>query len=109
MMAALKTLVIVMALLIVAGTGLIAWGLYEKAADPGFKPFAGGGEPPPEEASARPFGRIDLDLPSGCTIADSRPDGERLYVRVGPPGPCARIIVVDIVHGQVLGTIAVVP
>ena len=108
-MAALKTLVIALALLIVAGTGLIAWGLYEKAADPGFKPFAGSGEPPPAKTPTRPFGRIDLDLPAGCAIADSRPDGDRLYVRIGPPGPCARIVVVDIVQGRVLGTIAVAP
>lgn len=108
-MAALKALVIAMALLIVAGMGLMAWGLYEKAADPGFKPFAGGGEAAPPQASVRPFGRLDLDLPSGCAIADSRPDGERLYVHVGPPGPCARIVVIDIVGGRVLGTVKVSP
>ncbi len=108
-MAALKALVIAMALLIVAGMGLIAWGLYEKAADPGFKLFAGDGEAAPPQASVRPFGRVDLELPAGCTIADSRPDGERLYVRVGPPGPCARIVVVDIVRGRVLGTVSVSP
>ena len=108
-MAALKALVIAMALLIVAAMGLIAWGFYEKAADPDFKLFADDGETAPQEAPARPFGRVDLNLPSGCAITGSRPDGERLYVHVGPPGPCARIVVVDIVRGRVLGTVAVSP
>ena len=108
-MAALKTLVIGMGLLIVAGMGLIAWGLYEKVAGPGFKLFAGDGEAAAPQVPTRPFGRVDLDLPSGCAIVDSRPDGERLYVHIGPPGPCARIVVVDIVQGRVLGTVAVSP
>ena len=108
-MAALKALVIAMALLIVAGMALMAWGLYEKAADPGFKPFAGDGEAAAPQASVRPFGRLDLDVPSECSIVDSRPEGDRLYVRIGPPGPCARIVVIDIVVGRVLGTVAESP
>ena len=61
-MAALKALVIAMALVIVAGMALMAWGLYEKAADPGFKPFPGGGEAAAPQASVRPFGRLGRGL-----------------------------------------------
>lgn len=109
-MAALKALVIVMGMLIAAAMALIAWGLYEKAADPDFKPFAGlGGDAKLEERPIEGFPHVDLDLPEGCAIVDIQPDDDRLFVVVGPGGACARIVVIDIDNGRVLGTIGARP
>ena len=71
-MAALKTLVIGMGLLIVAGMGLIAWGLYEKVADPGFKLFAGDGETVGATESAPSGRRSDATLGAGPASSSAR-------------------------------------
>ena len=97
-MRALKALVIGMGLLIVAGVTLIAYGLYSKATDPGFSFFSAGGGP------AQAFDEASITLPSGCTIVD----GDRLYLRIGPPiNACERVIVLDTHTGKILGTIGV--
>ena len=105
-MAFLKSLVIGLGALIFAGLGLLAYGFYHQARDPGWRLFstAAPGERP--AAPAAPFGTVGLDLPAGCTIDDVAPDGERAYLTIGPEdGPCARVIVFDVVGGRVLGVI----
>ena len=101
-MRALKALVIGMGLLIAAGMALIAYGFYSTATDPGFAPFS------PSTGPARGFGEASVTLPSGCTIVEVQPDGDRLYLRIGPPiSDCERVIVLDAHTGEVLGTIGV--
>lgn len=102
----LKGLVIGLGVLIFAGLGLLAYGFYHQARDPGWRmfPAAAPGEPP--AAPSAPFGTVGLDLPAGCTIDDVAPDGERAYLTIGPEdGPCARVVVFDVVGGRVLGVI----
>jgi len=102
----LKSLVIGLGVLIFVGLGLLAYGFYHKARDPGWRMFSppdAGGRP---GASAMPFGTVGLELPAGCTIDDVSPDGERAYLTIGPEdGPCARVIVFDVIRGRVLGVI----
>jgi hypothetical protein len=121
-MQALKALVAGLGILIIVGVGVIGWGLYRKATDPQFSFFgpapapqsgvpavAGPGDTAPPaapapSAAAVPFGAAVLGLADGCTIADIRPDGKRLYVLVDPAAGCPRIVAVDADSGRVLGT-----
>ncbi len=121
----LKGLVIGMGVLIVIGMAVFAYGLYQKITDPEFTFFAaepGDGAPasasasasapPPAPAPAPPgaaFGTIAVPLPEGCVLARVIPEGDRLYLRIGPAGRCERVVVVDVATGSVLGTIAVQP
>ncbi len=112
-MQVLKGLVIGMGLLIAAGMALFAYGLYQKIADPEFTFFAGEtGDGAPAPAALAPpgaFGTIAVPLPEGCVLARVIPEGDRLYLRIGPTGRCERVVVVDVATGSVLGTITVGP
>ena len=111
-----------MAVLIVIGMTLFAYGLYQKIADPEFTFFPGetgdGASAPAAPAPAAPvprlpapgaFGTIAIPLPEGCVLARVIPEGDRLYLRIGPAGRCERVVVVDAATGSVLGTITVGP
>ena len=109
-MQALNGLVIGMAILIVAGMALLVYGVVRKASDPGFTLFAPTAAP--EGIAARPapvrFGEATIALAPGCEVVEMRPDGDRLYLRVGPPGgACERVLVIDATQGTLVGTIAV--
>ncbi len=108
----LKSVVIGLGILILLGMTLLTYGLYQKARDPGWRLFSGpapGAFQAPARAPAAPdvkaFGTLGLHLPDGCLITQVRPDGGRVYLTIGPPGPCNRIVIVDTVRGRVLGTI----
>ena len=106
----LKTLVIGMGVLILLGLALLAYGIYQKARDPAWRLFP---RPAPTEipapASGRPaaeaFGDLNLRLPQGCVISKILPQGDRLYLTIGPPPSCSRIVIVDVARGRVLGTV----
>ena len=109
----LKSVVIGLGILILLGMALLTYGLYQKANDPGWRLFS---RPAPAEfqapATATPaapdakaFGTLGLHLPDGCFITAVRPDGGRVYLTIGPPGPCNRIVIVDVIRGRELGTI----
>jgi hypothetical protein len=104
---ALKALVVGLGVLIVGGICLLAYGLYMKASDPDFSLFRDGAG---TAVPAMRFGRLGLDLPKGCSIVEMRPDGERLFLHIGPPvKSCERIIVIDAIDGTVLGTVETGP
>lgn len=104
-----------MGLLIAVGMALFAYGLYQKIADPEFTFFPGetGNGPPvtvvPRLPAPGAFGTIAVPLPEGCVLARVIPEGDRLYLRIGPAGRCERVVVVDVATGSVLGTITVGP
>ena len=108
----LKSVVIGLGILILLGMTLLTYGLYQKARDPAWRLFSG---PAPGEfqapaltpaaADAKAFGTLGLHRPDGCLITQVRPDGGRVYLSIGPPGPCNRLVIVDVVRGRVLGTI----
>lgn len=109
----LKSVVIGLGILILLGMALLTYGLYQKTSDPGWRLFSrpapaayqapAGATPAAPDAKA--FGTLGLHLPDGCLITQVRPDGGRVYLTIGPPGPCNRIVIVDAVRGRVLGTI----
>lgn len=99
----LKSLVIGLGLLIFAGLGLLAYGFYHKSRDPGWRLFSSSGN---SDQGVAAFVDVALDLPAGCTIDGVEPDGARAYLVIGPAdGPCARVVVVDVAAGRVLGVI----
>jgi hypothetical protein len=127
MMRWLKHLVIVLGIFIVAGLALLAYGFVKKAQDPDWKLLdiivsrpakppvdadtavgtAPAGTQPYRPRPIEPFADIDLGLSEGCIVVDVAPARGRAFLTIGPPGPCHRVIVVDIVKGRVLGTIRV--
>ena len=94
---------------------LFAYGLYQKIADPEFTFFPGETAEAPQVTVAPrlpapgAFGTIAVPLPEGCVLARVIPEGDRLYLRIGPAGRCERVVVVDVATGSVLGTITVGP
>ena len=114
-MRALKALVIGMGVLIALVMGVMAYGLMKKASDPDFTFFDFARQPveaaPDVAAEIRPgapFGDILLPLGPGCRIEDMRPDGGRLFLRVGPDdGACQQIVVIDLASGKIMGNVKV--
>ncbi len=110
----LKSLVIGLGMLILLGMTLLVYGFYQKANNPGWRMFSSQSADDNPAAPAAPFGELDLKLPEGCMIGRVTPDGDRAYIKILPDGakrgtpqggPCNRIVVIDVVRGQVLGTI----
>jgi hypothetical protein len=87
-MAVLKTLVVLMGVLIVLGTGFLVYTL-----STGFRPGA--------SYSAT------IELPAGASVAGLVGLGDRLALRVTQPGAPERILIVDPARGRVLGTLTV--
>lgn len=105
-MRALKSVVIGMAVLIALGMALLVYGL----ARPGWRPFAPAtGGAADADAPLAAFGDRRLPLPPGCSIADMAVTGQRLLVRTGPDGLCARIYIISLGDGAILGTVGTPP
>jgi hypothetical protein len=98
----LKGLVVFMGILVVAGITALAYGIYMKATDPDFTVFA---ETPGEGKISGSFGDASFPLPADCNIVETIPEGDRLYLRIGPVGPCERIVVLSAADGSVIGNI----
>ena len=98
-MQALKTLVVLMGLLIVAGVALIGYGLVSTFSEEK-KPGVRG-----ESAEAT------ITLPAGCTLAEARAGDGRLVLRGAGPVEhgCQQVIVLDPETGEVLSRITVSP
>lgn len=96
-MQALKFLVIFMAVLIVAGMGLLAYGLISRG--------GGGG------SSGDSFAEVEVPLPEGCTIAETEVAENRLILRFDglAERDCQQVVVIDMESGKVLGQVRGVP
>jgi len=111
---AIKALVIALTALIVISLGLLVYGFMTRLSGPKAKAdTAGAGV----GAAAPPtgFGQVRMPLPTGCTVMETRPDGDRLYLRIGSrregelSGSCEEILVFEAVTGRHLGTIDLRP
>ena len=94
-MRGLKTLVIGMAVLILAGVVVLIIGIVEKAGELD-------GEPPAEAAG---FEEVRIALPTGATVEETHLDGDRILVRLKMVDGTARLIVVSAATGEQTGTI----
>jgi hypothetical protein len=98
-MKSIKALVIIMGLLILAGLGLLVYGVVGQVSK-----IAGPGAP-------SGFDETVVTLPVGCSVVETRVDGDRLVVRTdGPLGyePCQKIIIIDLQSGEVVGRVSIV-
>jgi len=120
----LKSLVTLLGVLIVGGLVLLAYGFYKKSQNPDwrlthlfFEPAPAPQADPmpavqpvmPKPTAPAAFGDVNLGLAAGCLVTDVTPDGRRLYLTIGPPGTCHRVIALDAETGQVLGNIRPMP
>jgi hypothetical protein len=101
-MQAVKLLVVGLGVMILAGVGLLVYGITQKAANPDYKMFRTGGGSG-ERGIA--FGETRVPLPEGCAVAEMISDGTRLYLRVGPAGACERILILEAATGRLLGSV----
>lgn len=125
-MAALKSLVIVMGILIVFLFGLLVYGIYQKLQNPDFRFFSdsnttkaqpsktGGGDAPVSgigpDGETMSFGDVSLDLPLGARVISANALGGKLVIVVARDGVNADLVaVVDLNTGQVLGRVKTHP
>ena len=106
-MQALKTLVIVLGILILAGLGLVGYVLVKRGLN------SGGPEPVPRAAAPvaaeTPYGPVAIDLPAGAKIASTRVSGGRLVVELAMPNGTERVLTLGLADGKLIGTIDLKP
>ena len=92
-MRGLKALVIVMGVLILAGTAVVIATIARRVSQ-----------------SGSPAGPVaaTLRLPPGCRVAEMTPIGDRLALRLDGDGDCRQILLVDPGTGAVTGHIGLV-
>jgi len=98
---ALLALVIFMGVLIVAGMVVVGVTIANRLGklDADDKPAAAAGG----------FGEATVPVPAGCAIVETRPEGNRLIVRLGSGGRCDQVLVIDLRSGAVTGRLNFVP
>jgi hypothetical protein len=97
-MAAVKSLVVFMGVLILAGLGLLGYGMMQASEDL----EAGKAEP------VRQFGDLDLGQPAGSRLGEVIPDGAgHLMITVTGGDRPDRVVVLDMRDGTVLGTVSI--
>lgn len=104
-MKALKTLVIVLGALILAGVAVIGVTLYNRAAIQG-----GPGGDRPAAVPRSPADRVtagSLGLPAGSRIRGIAAAGSRVVVHVELPGGTEQLLLLDPTTGQVVGRLGV--
>lgn len=102
-MKAIKGLVIFMGVLIIAGLGLLGYGMYTKAGK-SVRPAAVPATVATLPATADAFGVVGLGEPLGTTITQVTINGGLMAVVIRGRGP-DRVHVVDLGQGRKLGTV----
>ncbi len=109
-MAALKALVIVMSVLIVAGVAALGYVIMTRmaATEAANKAAAqaaleAANQPPPT-----PFNHA-MTLPPGTEVQSITAAGDRLVLRIGGPAMQTRLLMIDAAHGTLLGTLDLIP
>ncbi len=102
-MKSIKALVIFMGRLILAGLGLLVYGVVGQVSE-----VAGPGAPGAPDG----FDAASVTLPAGCVLAEARIDEGRLVLRAGGPASrpdCQQVILLDPASGAELGRITIAP
>ncbi|MGO8915756.1 MAG: hypothetical protein ACLQJR_07605 [Stellaceae bacterium] len=100
-MRSLKLLVVVMGVLLVAGTAALIAAIIDRASHRAAAP--------PPRAVARGFDRAVIDLPAGARVLASEAADGRLVLRVGLAEGGEELILIDPASGALLGTIELRP
>ncbi|MEO0034347.1 MAG: hypothetical protein RLZZ501_370 [Pseudomonadota bacterium] len=95
-MKALKALVIVLGLLIVAGVVLLIYGVSSRLG-PRPAPAASAGS-----GTTTAFGTVAVPLPGGAQVVQVLSAGERLVVRIATPDS-TELVVLDPARGEIAG------
>ncbi len=95
-MQALKALVIFMGVLILAGLGLLVYGLMTRI---------GGEQDETRVTAAQPFGKAEYTMPAGANIAGISIDNGRAIVDIRKSDGGAELRVFDLSTGRPSGTI----
>lgn len=115
-MQTLKTLVIVLGVMIVAGIAVIGVTIYHRATNLVNSPVPASTEPaakPSAEPDVRTgpgpgfgpgFGKVGLDLPSGSRIVEMTAEDGRLILRLRLADGGWQILILDMATGKRLGT-----
>lgn len=107
-MQALKALVIVLGVMIVAGIAVIGVTIYHRATN-----LVNSPEPRSTEPAVRTgfgpgfgpgFGRVALDLPPGSRVVEMTAEGDRLILRLRLADGGRQILILDMATGKRLGT-----
>lgn len=107
-MKAVKTIVAVMSALIVAGLGLVAYGMMTKASKVTVQSSSSPANPSPANPSpvAQSLGAIGLGQPEGSRIVDMTTSDGLLVLRIDGGTMPERVVVVDLRKGKVMGTVS---
>lgn len=105
-MTALKASIVIMGVLIVACLIVVGATLYNRAVD-GAATAARTNSPDAPEAPAKPFGTVELDLPAGATVENTRTAGRRLILTLAVPKTGQWVYIIHLDTGAVLGKIRV--
>lgn len=104
-MRAIKGLVLFLGVLLLAGLGVLGYGLYSKAPGKG-TPSAGAGRA--AAPSVAEFGQLAVPVPAGARIEQMVVAGDRVVLRLSGGGP-ERIVVLDPGLGKVAGGFVLTP
>ena len=103
-MQALKAIVIILGLMIVAGVAVIATTIYMRSQDVSARrDGAPGTQAPPRRLHQGAFGAHRVAVPDGSIVRHVTAAGERLIVWLGGEAGEARIVVLDLATGAELG------
>lgn len=109
-MKAVKTAVILMSILIVAGFGFVVYTIVARmmSGEPVLTASEAGSS---YDATAAGFGEIDIQVPVGCDLDSVQLEGQRLLITLdGLEGQgCRQIIMMDVSSGKILGRVTLRP
>ncbi len=110
---ALKILVVVMGIAIVAGVIVIVVAVSNRMSDSETLAPAGaaGTTGPVTKADSVAIGDLSIAVPEGCVMADAGVEGNRLIVRLDGLAErgCQQVILIDLSNGTVLGRVTAEP
>ena len=109
-MKAVKTAVILMSILIVAGFGIVFYTIADRmlSGEPVLTPSS---SVTAKAGAVAQFGEINLGIPAGCDLDQVQIEGERLLITLHglESQPCKQIIILDANSGELLGRVTLRP
>ena len=108
-MQALKTLVIVLGVMIVAAIAVIGVTIYHRAANLVNSPVPGSPSPAARTGFGPGFGpgfgKVALELPAGSRVVEMTAEGDRLILRLRLADGGRQILILDMATGKRIGTL----